>query len=351
MQRQNLTAASRQLFSRRDDERFADLQSLYDHCRTAQSESSERWTRLIDVQSPPGRSLLLGVDDDRQQEALLSMNDWSFGQLCRLAGVAKETVNRLTPGTARLVLQETLPSLQKPIQVLQRGETIRSIHGPAYTRLHNLDLLNIVREFATDFVPPQAGMNGATGLYAGEQDMFVFLIDPTGWVELEDGGKTEAFAPGLFLWNSEVGCRSVGLQTFWFQAVCQNHIVWDAVEVIDFSRKHTANVHECLSEVRRHIESLVAKRDARRDGFARVMANAFKARLGNDAEEVAKVLTKHGIPRDLGKRALAMAQDQGRFTVFSLVDALTRLAGEFKNAGDRLDADERAGRLLQLATS
>jgi hypothetical protein len=47
-------------------------------------------------------------------------------------------------------------------------------------------------------------------------------------------------------WNSEVGCRSVGIQTFWFQAVCANHIVWDAVEVVDFSRKHTANVHECL---------------------------------------------------------------------------------------------------------
>lgn len=351
MQRQNLTAASRQLFSRNPDERFADLQSLYDHCSSTQNQSAERWTRSLAVQAASGGRLKLGVDDEQQAEALMGLNDWSFGQLCRLAGVAKETVNRLTPDTATLVLRETLPQLAKPIQVLHRGELVRSIHGPAYTRLHNVDLLNIVREFATDFVPPQAGMNGATGLYAGEQDMFVFLIDPTGWVELEDGGKTEAFAPGLFLWNSEVGCRSVGMQTFWFQAVCQNHIVWDAVEVIDFSRKHTANVHECLSEVRRHIESLVAKRDARRDGFARVMANAFKARLGNDAEEVAKVLAKHGIPRDLGKRALAMAQEQGRFTVFSLVDALTRLAGEFKNAGDRLDADEKTGRLLQLAVS
>jgi hypothetical protein len=101
----------------------------------------------------------------------------------------------------------------------------------------------MVREFATDFQPPQKGGavdDGGTGLYCGEQDMFVFLIDPTGWAEI-DG---EAFAPGFFLWNSEVGRRSVGVQTFWFQAVCQNHIVWDAVEVVEFSRKHTANVHE-----------------------------------------------------------------------------------------------------------
>src|SRR6185437_16317944 len=73
-----------------------------------------------------------------------------------------------------------------------------------------------------------------------------------------------------FVWNSEVGRRSVGIQTFWFQAVCANHIVWDAVEVVDFTRKHTANVRECLSEIRRHIERLVEKRDQRRDGFARV---------------------------------------------------------------------------------
>ena len=55
--------------------------------------------------------------------------------------------------------------------------------------------------------------------------MFCFLIDPAGWTEI--GGQ--AFAPGFFVWNSEVGSRSVGIETFWFQAVCQNHIVWDAV--------------------------------------------------------------------------------------------------------------------------
>jgi hypothetical protein len=292
------------------------------------------------------RRLTLDFTENGMGESL-NMNDWSFGQVCRLAGVAKETVNRLESDTAAQVLRETLPQLSKPVQLLVRDDSVRSIHGPAYTRLHNIDLLNVVREFATDFQPPQKGLGGATGLYAGEQDMFVFLIDPTGWVEIEG----EAFAPGMFLWNSEVGCRSVGLQTFWFQAVCQNHIVWDAVEVIEFSRKHTANVHECLSEVRRHIENLVKKRDDRRDGFARVMANAFKTRLGDDAEAVAKVLAKQGIPRDLGKKALAMATEQGRFTVFSLVDALTRLAGEYQNAGDRLDADEKAGRLLELAAA
>jgi hypothetical protein len=202
----------------------------------------------------------------------------------------------------------------------------------------------ILHEFATDFGPPQKASSGGTGLYCGEEDMFCFLIDPMGWVEING----EAFAPGFFLWNSEVGKRSLGIQTFWFQAVCQNHIVWDAVEVIEFTRKHTASVHESLSEIRRIIEALVRKRDERRDGFAKVVRKAMETRLGDDAEEVEEVLAKAGVNQVLRKQALELAREQGRFTIFALVDALTRLSGEFKNAGDRNEADQKAGRLLEL---
>lgn len=49
------------------------------------------------------------------------MNDWSFGQFCRLAGVAKETINRLRPETARQVFLETLPRSNKPLQLFTQG--------------------------------------------------------------------------------------------------------------------------------------------------------------------------------------------------------------------------------------
>jgi hypothetical protein len=128
--------------------------------------------------------------------------------------------------------------------------------------------------------------------------MFVFLIDPQGWTEI--GGET--FAPDFFLWNSEVGRRALGVETFWFQAVCQNHIVWDAVEVVEFSRKHTANVRDSLLDIRRIIQTLAAKRDQRRDAFAKVIQRAMQTRLGNDTEEVTAALAKAGIGRLLGSR-------------------------------------------------
>ena len=343
MQKQNLTQASRELFRRAPDERYVSIDDLWRHCQDYRDRSTDRWHSPAEIRTVPTSSrldLMLGGGGEPYR-----LNDWSFSQMCKLAGVSKDTVNKVSADTAGRVLAETFPQGGKPMQVLTVDRAVRSVHGASYTRLDNLDLLAIVKEFATDFQPPQTGCNGATGLYCGEQDMFVFLIDPTGWAEIEG----EAFAPGFFLWNSEVGRRSVGVQTFWFQAVCQNHIVWDAVEVVDFSRKHTANVSDSLREIRRIIAQLVEKRDERRDGFARVMKKAFETRLGDKAEDVAKVLFKHGIPRDLAKQALAMAERQGRFTIFSLVDALTRISGQYENAGDRLEAEEKSCALLALA--
>jgi len=338
----NLTRASQELFRRSPDERYGSLQELQDFCREQQRQSTDRWHLPAYLAVYGQENLLCNVGND----GAFLMNDWSFTQLCRMALVGKDTVNRLTPSTASLVFQETLPrSGTKPLQILTAGDRIRSIHGTQYTRLWNADLVQCLREFAVDFQPPQKGFNGATGLYAGEQDMFAFLIDPNGWTEING----EAFAPGFFVWNSEVGRRALGIQTFWFQAVCQNHIVWDATEVVEWSRKHTAKVGDGLHEIRRIVDGLVQKRDARKDGFAAVIRKAMAEKLGTDAEEVLAVLTRKGITRSLAKKSLDHAVKQGIFTIWSVVDALTRLSQDSQNAGDRTEADQNASRLLRLA--
>lgn len=356
---QSLTRASHELFRRGPDESFPSLQALWEHCSKRKECSVDHWH--------PPQSLRPFVDQDRfaigfGEDRRYHLNDWSFAQLCRLAGVSKETINRLKPDTARRIFEETLPSSEKPLQILTDGQAVRSIHGVAYTRLWDVDLLTMIREFATDFQPPQRGGFSrrtevddipfepdpepatGTGLYAGEQDMFCFLIDPLGWAEIGD----QAFAPGFFVWNSEVGRRSVGVQTFWFQAICQNHIVWDAVEVVEFSRKHTANVHESVKTIRTTIERLVEKRDQRRDGFASLIKKSMETSLGPDAESVLKTLHAHGIGKAVAKRAVEIGRRRGLFTIFSMIDALTRLSSDLKHAGDRAEADEKAGRLLAL---
>lgn len=338
----NLTRASTELFRRTPDEAFPSMTALAAHCRERKELSTDRWVPPRNLRAVPVmEELLLSAGDGEP----VRMTDWSFSQLCSLAKVSKDTVNRLSADTAARVFSETIPQANKPVQLFTEGERLRSLHGVSYTRLHNAEVVSMLQEFATDFGPPPVGLNGMTGLYAGEQDMFCFLIDPTGWVEV--GG--EAFAPGLFCWNSEVGKRSVGVSTFWFQAVCRNHIVWDAVEVVELTRKHTGKVGEALSDIRKVVLALVEKRDARRDGFAGVIKQAMEAKLGDSSDEALEVLSRQGVAKALAKRAVELAREtQGRFTVFSLVDALTRMAGGIENAGDRLAADHEAAGLLKL---
>lgn len=339
----NLMQAHNELFRRAPDESFPSLDALRQHCRTQHQESKDRWQLPQSVVPHPSDSDLRIVAGESGE---FTLNDWSFSQLCRLGGVAKDTVNRLSPETAGRVLQETLPRGEKPLQLLTTGNQVRSIHGVAYSRLWNTELLSMLQDYAVDFQPPQTAFNNATGLYCGEQDLFCFLIDPAGWIDI--GG--EAFAPGFFVWNSEVGRRSLGVSTFWFQKVCQNHIVWDAVDVVEFTRKHTGNIRDSLLDIRRIIEAQVQKRNERTDGFAGVIRKAMQSTVGTDAEEATKFLLKNGITRDLVRRGVAKIGTEGKpFTLWTLVDALTQLSGEVRFAGDRLELDQKVAQLLALA--
>lgn len=149
-------------------------------CADDHIASDDLWSRPQDVEI--SHDLRLCIDGS----SAFNLTDWSFSQLCRMAGVSRDTINRLSAKTASQAFEETLPHSDKPLQLLTTGEHIRSIHGASYTRLWNVELLDMVKEYASDFQPPQVAMDGnSTGLYCGEQDMFAFLIDPTGWTEIE----------------------------------------------------------------------------------------------------------------------------------------------------------------------
>lgn len=335
----HLMKASNELFKRRPDERFNSFGDLFANCKRRREESEEHWCRSLLFDSAPGEhsSLSMTIDDTS-----FKLNEWSFSQLCRLGGVSKDTLNKLSPGTASLAMRETLPRLRKPFQVYASDETARAVHGTAYTRLYDEEVLTVLNEFQDEFAPPPRGMNGGTGLYAGEQDMFCFLIDETSRVEV----RGESFAPGMFVWNSEVGKRSVGISTFWYQHVCQNHIVWDAIDVVELTRKHTTNVHRSLDEIRRAIDQLISVRDERKDAFATTVDKAMDLRIAADTEEASTVLRREGIRPDIIRRVLSEGAD---LTVFGVVDAITRLARDVPNAGDRLVLDSKAASLLASA--
>src|SRR5207248_11446511 len=106
-----LTHAHRELFRRRDDERFPTFTALAEHCRTQKQQSLDRWQppQTLRPLAHDGELLLAAGDGGE-----FHLNDWSFTQLCSLARVSRDTVNRVFPETAARILTETMPSGNKP---------------------------------------------------------------------------------------------------------------------------------------------------------------------------------------------------------------------------------------------
>ena len=89
----NLTQASQQLYRRPPDERFQSLPDLHRHC----VELKNRSRRFKE----PGTEFEPIVNDGHlalkvNGHGAFQLNEWSLSQLCSLAAVSKDTVNRST---------------------------------------------------------------------------------------------------------------------------------------------------------------------------------------------------------------------------------------------------------------
>ena len=153
----NLMKANRELFRRGPDECFESFADLRRHCFDRKEESAEHWFKpqtLMPLAKPDSMAIRFESGEEHQ------LNDWSFSQLCRLCGVTRDTMNRLSPETATKAIAETLPTADRPIQFHSNETTMRSVHGVSYTRLWNSELLDVVADYESEFQPPHRAFNG-----------------------------------------------------------------------------------------------------------------------------------------------------------------------------------------------
>jgi len=284
----------RKHYVRKPDKEFASFDDLYTHAYREEQSSSTKWIPPSDLYATVHEGLLkLKLTGDRA----FALNDWSYYQLCSLLNVDRQIIEQLKPETAAQVISELMPRDNRPLQVFTVGDTIRSIHSISYERLFNSTLLEVIIDEVTNMTEFDDKQFRAPSFFAGECDLFAFMIDESNWVNYRD----ERFAPAFVVWNSEVGAKSIGIRSCWFHQQSAAFLIEDGEDAIAYARRHTSGVHESLSVIRGRIHLWLASVETRSQRFLSLLSDAAGAELTTPIDTLAKRLIGHGISRDLVK--------------------------------------------------
>jgi hypothetical protein len=382
----NLMQASQEWADRPADERFSTPEELLQAVteRKARAATATVPFSLLQAQATGDRGLLLvgpaGVP--------AALSDWSFGQVCGRIGAPKSYLQTLpAPKAADLVNYgisqgEGAGKMAALLLDNRDGATrIRSFNSELYERLWDEALASRLCTLQAEGwrVPParpafpnQPGSRPATeadvlrsrdgggglsisigdmiapaGLYAGDRDMFAFMVNEAARIE---DGTDQGLSRGFFLQNSEVGASSVKITAFLYRHVCGNHIVWGAEAVRRLAIRHVGDGPDrFFRELRVRLTEYTAE-GAAEDRLRVKKAQAFT--LAAKKDEVIDLLFKAAI---LSRRKLttaydlAEAENENPTTAWGFAQGITRLSQAAPFAGERADMDKAAGKVLEMA--
>lgn len=362
-----ITKASHQWATRPADQRFTSLDELVDFT-CYQREISRgiavpsRWLEVRPIADDATRRELVVCGPDG---APATPTHWAFGQLA----------NRLSAPAGYL---RTLPAdivadalnygaFKRPVEdlgVLLRkngGLELAAVTGPNYGRIWNSDIaIALRRQFGDgvtgDFtVPGEFGeavdvTKANTTIYASDRDMFVFLADEKNRIEIPGRrpGLTGSMARGFFVWNSEVGSKTLGIATFLFDYVCCNRIVWGAEGYQEITLRHTISAPDRFAEeVAPAIQNYAQKSSA---SITTAIEAARAARI--DADKVDDFLRTRFTKGQAEAIKLAHFADEDRpiESLWDVTVGATAYARNIKYQDDRVEIEREAGKIMALAT-
>lgn len=382
----NLHTASRQWADRPADERFWDLEEMLTQCQQWRDEAQE--INKIDRSSiqfqHEGNDILVSGVCDREARLL----HYSFGQACKLSGAPADYL-RLLPSDLAVKclntgLEGRIAGLKKSLSLLARDSCdgrsmdIRAITSGRYTRIWNSSVVESLlpltsdgwtvsparpteREGRTRIATEEDCLKSASrlsgigikpgdliapaGLYASDKDMFAFMVNED--LEIGDG-----LFRGFFVTNSEVGDAAFSLTTFLYNAVCGNHIIWDAQEVRKSRVVHKGRLANTKANT--SIENnIAAYSKSSMAADKEVISWAKAAMIGKNKEEVVDRIFDR---RFMGRKAIESAYDISEVyaleekydprSIWGIVQGITRLSQTTNYADKRVEMDRIAGDIL-----
>ena len=375
--------ASRQWATRPMDERFVSLDELIASLQERKDRSAARTVRLDSIR-PTLIGGELGFDLDGSP---VEPSNYAFNQLCQEIGAPAGYLSKMenNPALAVQCLEYGFGTAEDTGREVGTLETtslatglgaLRGVTGPKYGRIWDLEVAEAVKKItdrsgARWEVPTAfrtADGNGAFGrqydcadptnesttLYAGDRDIFLFLVDQRNPIEagrLADGSP-DLFFRGFYAWNGECGGVSNGVGTFLYRYVCQNRNIWGQRGFQRISINHTANAAERF--VKMLLPALEGFVNGSTDGIVSAIEASRQARIARDDDERFAFLNRLNFGP---KEAVAIMQkcidEEGRpiETLFDAQQAITAFARGFGNQDRRVDLERQAGKLMDLVAA
>ncbi len=371
-----LKAAHYQWANRPADETFSSVAELARHLaeRRASSRTSDYDVADLRVEAADGDLRLVGKSG---QPA--SLTNWSMAQLAQRAGAPPSYLAKLPATLAGQCLNHGLSKYKaeakdddRKLSLLFRKNGVYNLRAavtPAYSRIWDVDVAQkaLALEASGQWKLPLAyvrkpgtrGWEGLTnemaprGAYAGDRDMFLFLVNEGATLKVDGDGNEKGVNRGFFLWNSEVGSTSFGVTTFLYDMVCGNHYVWNPTNVKTMRVRHVGDANQRgWSELSSSLNTFAFASAAEDEAAIRA---ARTVQLGKTAEEIAQILSVK-IP-SLSLKAVTvaykLADETPRYgnprTAWAIASGLTELSQALGNADERTAQDRAAGKVLALA--
>lgn len=361
-----LMAASRQWASRPADQRFTSLDELV--AFTSHQREISRGTVI------PSRALSAAPveGDDSRRDLMIVGPDgtpaapthWAFGQLANQVGAPAGYLRSLPADIAADALNYGI--FKRPVEdtgILLRqngGLELAAVTGPRYGRVWNADIAKALRSrfgdgVTGDFtVPGEFGKavdvdQNNTTIFASDRDMFVFLADEKNRITVPGrrNGQSGTMARGFFVWNSEVGSKTLGIATFLFDYVCCNRIVWGAegyeeIKIMHFSSASTRWVEELAPAIKSYANKSTAS-------ITQAIEKAQQARIsGDNLNDFLRQRFTRGQAEAI--RAVHFAEEERPIeSLWDVTVAATAYARGVTHQDDRVDIERKAGQIMAMA--
>lgn len=366
-----IMSASKQWATRPPDERFTNLNDLYEHVQQRHDRSVARVVPNRHMQVRP-------VEEDETRRSLaVTVNGqasvpthWAFNNLAGLVGApagylrnlpADIVADCLNYGYANRPVEEVGTML---VTDPQGGvPELACATGPNYGRIWNDDVVaKVMERFGNgidgqftvpgEFGKPVNVTNENTTLYAGDRDMFVFLADERNRIEVPNrrGNMTGSLARGFLVWNSEVGAQTLGVATFLFDYVCCNRMIWGVEEHAEIRVRHTSGAPlRWLEEI---APALEAYAEASSLSITQAVENARRSRFENP-DKLDEFLKSRFTKGQTAAIKLSFFNDEGERPMENLWDVAvgaTAYARSLGNQDNRVAVERAAGKILELAS-